>query len=126
MEDRMATVTEPTVKPAAETAESMLLGEVLARATSDAEFRRRLLDDPRAALAEMGLKLPEGLRLGFVERPPDVDLLLPLPPLQPPGAGPGDGELAQTRADVWPCTLFSLCYATCIISCVWGTEEPQK
>lgn len=49
------------------------LREVLERAAIDPAFRRRLLDDPRAAIRDtFGVQIPEGFRFRFVERAADV------------------------------------------------------
>jgi len=43
------------------------------RAWSDPEYKARLLADPKAALAEeLGVELPEGLRVRVVEEQPDL------------------------------------------------------
>lgn len=56
------------------------LAQVTMRAALDPEFRRRLLDDPRAAVREaLGIELPPRLRLSFVEKDPSVDLMVVLP-----------------------------------------------
>lgn len=58
------------------------LEAVIVRAAFDAEFRRQLLADARAAIAEtFGVALPPTLRLRFVERDPDVQLMIVLPDL---------------------------------------------
>ncbi|HSU14669.1 NHLP leader peptide family RiPP precursor [Longimicrobium sp.] len=54
--------------------------QVAARAAHDADFRRALLHDPARALREtLGITLPAGYRVRFVERPRDVDALVVLP-----------------------------------------------
>lgn len=56
------------------------LAAVTLRAAFDREFRSALLDDPRRAVREaLGIELPPTLRLRFVEKPGDVDLLVVLP-----------------------------------------------
>lgn len=53
---------------------------VMARAATDREFRRLLLVDPRRAIRNaFGVEPPLGLRLRFVEKDADVDLMLVLP-----------------------------------------------
>lgn len=57
--------------------------QVSARAATDAVFRRALLADPARALREtLGITLPPGFRVRFVERPADVDALVVLPDLR--------------------------------------------
>ena len=56
------------------------LAAVTLRAAFDRAFRSALLDDPRRAVREaLGIELPPTLRLRFVEKPGDVDLLVVLP-----------------------------------------------
>lgn len=58
------------------------LSRVVTRASVDATYRRLLLSDPHAAIYdELKIDLPAGLRLRFVERDPDVDLMVVLPDL---------------------------------------------
>src|SRR5690348_12605708 len=69
----------------------VLRGPLVARAWRDADFRRRLLADPAAALAEHGLEVPEGLRVRVVENTPTlVHLILPARPA---------GELSEEQLD---------------------------
>src|SRR5688572_23114358 len=55
------------------------LNEMLARSTTDMEFRQKLLSDPRAAFAEVGESIPEGVELRFVENQADATIVLPDP-----------------------------------------------
>jgi len=53
---------------------------VTERAATDPAFRRALLADPARALREtLGITLPAGYRVRFVERPADLDALIVLP-----------------------------------------------
>jgi len=53
---------------------------VAERAAEDPDFRRALLDDPARALKEtLGITLPAGYRVRFIERPRDLDALVVLP-----------------------------------------------
>jgi hypothetical protein len=57
---------------------------VIQKATLDPHFRRKLIDDPRSAIAvEFGMQLPPGFRLKFVEKDPAVDVMVVLPDLIP-------------------------------------------
>lgn len=61
----------------------------ITRAAVDLEFRMRLLTDPRAALAEvLGYELPASMRIKFVEKDADVDVMVVLPNLIDEGDGP--------------------------------------
>jgi hypothetical protein len=55
-------------------------GRVVRRAWADAEFRRRLLEAPKAALAEdLGIALPDDLEVVVVEERPDrLCIVLPV------------------------------------------------
>lgn len=58
------------------------LAAVTMRAACDREFRSSLLADPHHAIREsFGIVLPSTLRLRFVEKPGDVDMLVVLPDL---------------------------------------------
>ena len=57
--------------------------QVAERAAHDAGFRQALLDDPARALRQtLGITLPPGYRIRFVERPRDLDALVVLPDLR--------------------------------------------
>ncbi len=74
-----------------EFADPAALQKITARAAHDRIFRQQLLRDPRAAVQEaIGTPIPESLRLKFIEKGPDVDLLIVLPDLVAE-----DGELSE-------------------------------
>lgn len=53
-------------------------------AALDPAFRASLLADPRSAIrSRFGVELPATLRIRFIERTPDTDLLIVLPDLLP-------------------------------------------
>lgn len=55
--------------------------QIISKAQADEEFKQALLADPRAALAQMGVILPDGLELKVVEEAPSVMyLVLPCDP----------------------------------------------
>ena len=57
-----------------------LLREVIDRATTDREFRTRLLADPASAIRHaFGVILPHNYRIRFIERPRELDALIVLP-----------------------------------------------
>jgi hypothetical protein len=63
---------------------------LIERSLQDDAFRRRLLEDPRAAVEqELGTRLPEGVRVVAVEKTADT-IYLVLPPTSQAGQ-PGDG-----------------------------------
>lgn len=53
------------------------LEQILARSATDSEFRQKLLTDPRAALAEFGKDVPEGMDIRFVENHGHATVVLP-------------------------------------------------
>lgn len=60
-----------------------LLREVIDRASTDREFRARLLADPASAIRHaFGVILPHNYRIRFIERPRELDALVVLPPLE--------------------------------------------
>jgi hypothetical protein len=77
---------------------------VMTRAATDPVFRRRLLVDPYDVIHEtFGVEVPPGLKLRFIEKDPDVELLLVLPDLIDP-----DAPLDETQIELvgggagWP------------------------
>ena len=66
-----------------------LLREVVDRASTDREFRARLLSDPASAIRHaFGVILPHNYRIRFIERPRELDALIVLPQM-------GHGELDE-------------------------------
>jgi hypothetical protein len=56
-------------------------GQVVAKAWSDASFKKKLLADPAAALKASGLEVPRGLQVKVVENTDQVlHLVLPAKP----------------------------------------------
>lgn len=56
------------------------LERIAVRSSQDLEFRRRLLRDPRAAIEDAtGTPVPPDLRIKFVEKDADVDVVIVLP-----------------------------------------------
>lgn len=52
--------------------------QILTRSATDAEFRRKLIEDPRAALREvLGADVPESFNVKFVENKADATIVLP-------------------------------------------------
>ena len=57
--------------------------QLIEKANSDPAFRRRLLDDPKAALADfLGIPLPPGMSITVLEEQPGQHYLV-LPPAPP-------------------------------------------
>ena len=71
---------------------SKALQAVLARASTDRDFRQQLLVDPKRAIRDaLGIQIPQTFRLRFIERDPTVDSLVVLPDFISP-----DGELSDS------------------------------
>jgi hypothetical protein len=65
-----------------EFADQTALRAIAARAARDRAFRKQLLENPRAAVTQvLGVPVPESLRLKFVEKDPQVDVMIVLPDL---------------------------------------------
>lgn len=59
----------------------MSVQKVIARAWTDAAYKAKLLKDPRRALADAGIDVPEGTNVRVVENTADtVHVVLPLAP----------------------------------------------
>jgi hypothetical protein len=79
--------------------------KLLAKAWTDPAFRARLLADPNATVAQMGLKVPPGKKLHIVENTDtDVYLVLPKPP---PGTELSDEALDQAVGGACSCSANS-------------------
>ena len=64
----------------AEIPDRRVLATISARATRDAAFRRRLIEDPHSAILEAtGAPVPPDLRIKFVEKDPEIDVMIVLP-----------------------------------------------
>jgi len=58
------------------------IAAIATRAAQDADFRKRLLCDPRGAIEEMtGVPVPDTLRIQFIEKDPEIDVVIVLPDL---------------------------------------------
>ena len=74
--------------------ERRALQSILDRASTDRDFRDRLLNDPRDAIFEsFGVMIPANFRIKFIERGPGVDALVVLPDIVSRDAELSDDEL---------------------------------
>jgi hypothetical protein len=63
----------------AQQAQEMMNG-LLSRSATDGDFRRKLLSEPRTALAEhTGREVPESVNIAFIENHVDATIVLPDP-----------------------------------------------
>jgi hypothetical protein len=68
-----------------------LLQGVLARAMADDDYRRQLLDDPRPALREAGLDIPDQVEVVFHQNAADrIHFVLPSRPLSEQSMEPSE------------------------------------
>jgi hypothetical protein len=74
--------------------EIQVFNAINSRAASDGEYRSRLLKTPHAALAEIGITVPESYRVKFIERDADADAVVVLPDLLA-----ADGELSAEQLE---------------------------
>jgi len=95
---------------------------IVAKAMKDAAFRKRLMQDPRAALeSELGVELPAGLKVQIHEDSPGViNLVLPGPvevssqrPLTDEQLQQVSGGMASTRVKVGAGDTFGGYTACC-------------
>ena len=57
--------------------------KVVAKAWSDSDYKNKLLNDPRAALSDMGLEVPTSLNISVMENSTQkMYLVLPTPPTE--------------------------------------------
>jgi hypothetical protein len=90
-------------------------GRIIQRSLEDQTFRRRLLENPRAAVEEeLGSRLPEGVQVMAVEETADT-IYLVLPSASPVEAG---GELSDQDLEAVAGGLDTFWGATCL-------EEPR-
>ena len=60
---------------------NIVWGKLVARSWEDADYRARLLDDPRATLAEAGLDVPTEVKITIrASEPDELNLVLPSKP----------------------------------------------
>ena len=79
---------------------------VIQKATLDPEFRRRLISDPTTAIAiAFGMQLPPDFRLKFIEKDPDVDVMVVLPDLVQDDSDLLDSTLKDAQGGVRPVWL---------------------
>jgi hypothetical protein len=95
--------------------------QLLARSATDREFRRKLVDDPRSAVAEFsGREIPESFNVRFVEnKPGGVTLVLPEP--VDPAAEISEEELAVVAGGATTSPVCSV-LATIALT-LWAWDE---
>ena len=95
---------------------------VLRRSAIDAEYRERLLENPRAAFKEeTGIELPLGYNVQFAEKPDGVDDLIVLPNFIPEAAELTEEEL-EAVAGGCDCSCSACSCSACSASD--GGDDP--
>jgi hypothetical protein len=81
------------------------------RSMEDEDFRRRLLEDPKATVEqELGTQLPEGVQVRVVEESADtIYLVLPFTPAVGEGEGLSDQELEAVAGGAWEIPISAAC-----------------
>ncbi|HKG95737.1 MAG TPA: NHLP leader peptide family RiPP precursor [Gemmatimonadaceae bacterium] len=91
--------------------------QLLTRSATDAEFRRKLLTNPREALAEFsGHEMPAGVNVVFIENKADATIVLPDP--VDPSAELSESELETVAGGITP-----LCVWGCVAGALWLGAE---
>jgi hypothetical protein len=91
---------------------------LMARASSDEDFRRRLLDDPKAAISdELGVETPDELTIRVIEEDAG-EVILALPPTATPEAL-REEELASAAGAWGVQSEYPTC--TCVSPCAGDT-----
>lgn len=100
--------------PTPNEAQRKALEAVVARATTDREFRQWLLRDPKEAIREaFGIHIPPGVRIQFIERHPDLDALIVLPDFKRSDAELSDADLENVAGGT-------------DVGAAWADEAPQQ
>jgi hypothetical protein len=78
--------------------------KVVARAWTDEDFKTRLLCDPTSTLADMGIRVPVGVKVNVVENTPGiVNLVLPGVPFDCDLSDFDLEKLAGMETPTWAC-----------------------
>ncbi len=98
---------------------------VLTRSATDADFRRKLLDEPRAALHEaLGAAFPERLDVRFVENTADATLVLP--PFVDPDAELQESELEAVSGGSDPIAIGLMIFVGSMAVGAWAAQAATK
>lgn len=84
------------------------------KAATDADFRARLIAEPEATLADLGIELPAGVSVRVEESTPE-EVVVAIPPMLAEGVELDENALAETAAGSTPVCVFA---ATAVVSIV--------
>jgi hypothetical protein len=103
------------------------LETILSRSATDRDFRRLLLDDPRAALSDvMGAEVPETVDIRFVENTADATIVLP--EFVDPAAELTEKDLETVAGGITPtlATIIGFCAAGVALGSWIGRTQHQQ
>jgi hypothetical protein len=81
-----------------------ILTLIAERATTDADFRRRLLADAAPTIeSDLGIRLPPKFKIRFIEKDPGLDALIVLPDLARAGNELSDDDLDAVAGGTGEC-----------------------
>ena len=75
-------------------------GQLIAKAWADEEFKAKLKADPKAAMAEVGMDLAEGVEIEVVESTPEKAYLV-IPPKPEPVGELSDEDLEKVAGGIF-------------------------
>ena len=94
------------------------IGEIVGRATTDAEFRKLCLDNPRAAIAQVNPRpIPGDYTIQFVDNEGN-DLTVVLPDMVSEEGELSDSELEEVAGGGTANRCGGSCAASCVFSAV--------
>lgn len=83
------------------------------RAATDADFRNRLIAEPEATLAEIGVEVPAGVAVRVAESTPE-EFVVSIPPMLTEGVELDEDALAETAAGSTPVCLTAATAAAAV------------
>jgi hypothetical protein len=98
--------------------EEAKIKEIIAKAWKDPAFKQRLLKDPKAAVKELGVELPNDLTLRVIERKTD-EIILTLPPSPSDAKEITDKDLDKIAAAGCDLKGLSVCNDSCGMTKIW-------
>ena len=85
----------------------MTIAKAIARAWTDPDYKAKLLNDPHAALADVGVAIPTGTTIKFIENTADTrHIALPISPTET-----GEVSMEELEKIASDCNL--ICWTSC-------------